>query len=257
MASLEVVVVDVAADGSPGLLDVVPLRQVGFLILEGPEPPLDLDVVSPATLAIHALAYMVLLEEFFVLLTGELAPLIRVQDLWLGHAERLLAGLDTGSGVQRVIQFPSDDAAAVPVNDGCQIQESVLHRDVGDVDGPRLVWTRYIGIPKQIRNHSFPLQTLRKVRLWVDRIDGHFGHPASCLLPSDAIAAAFQLCSHLPGTPGRMIGMQVIDDRFAFQLGIRNRFAAVVNAGSVDAAEIDGYADRNFRLLSRRMEVSD
>ena len=85
----------------------------------------------------------------------------------------------------------------------------------------------------------------------VDRIDGHFGHPASCLLPSDTIAAALQLCSHLPGTPGRMIGMQVIDDLLTFQLGIRDRFAAVVNAGSVDVAEIGCYADRNFRFISR------
>lgn len=145
---------DVAANGGPGFLDVVPFRQVGFFILERPEPPLDPDIVSPATLAIHALTYMVLFEKFFVLLAGELAALIRVQNLWLGHAERLLAGLDTGSGVQRVIQLPSDDTAAVPVNDGCQIQESVLHRNVGNVDRPRLVWTRYIGIPKQIRNHS-------------------------------------------------------------------------------------------------------
>ena len=80
----------------------MPFRQVGFLILEGPEPPLDPDVVSPTALAIHTLAYMVLLEEFFVLLAGELAPLIRVQDLWSRHSEHLLASLDTGSGVQRV-----------------------------------------------------------------------------------------------------------------------------------------------------------
>lgn len=74
MASLKVVVVDVAADGGPDFLDVLPLRQVGFLILEGPEPVLDLDIVSPTALAVHTLVYMVLLEEFFVLLAGELAP---------------------------------------------------------------------------------------------------------------------------------------------------------------------------------------
>ena len=53
----------------------MPLRQVGFLILEGPKPTLDLDIVSPTALAVHTLVYMVLLEEFFVLLAGELAPL--------------------------------------------------------------------------------------------------------------------------------------------------------------------------------------
>ena len=78
MASLKVVVVDVVAISGPGFLDVAPFRQVGFLILEGPEPPLDPDVVSPTALAIHVLAYMVLLEEFSILLAGELAPLITV-----------------------------------------------------------------------------------------------------------------------------------------------------------------------------------
>ena len=81
MASLKVVVVDVVANSGPGFLDVVPFRQVGFLILEGPEPPLDPDVVSPTALAIHALAYMVLLEEFFVLLAGKLADLLCVSCL--------------------------------------------------------------------------------------------------------------------------------------------------------------------------------
>ena len=103
MASLKVVVVDIAANGNPGLFDVVPLRQVSLLILESPEPPLDLDVVSPSALAVHALAYMVFLEELFVFLACELAALIRVQDLWFSHAERFLTGLYTGSGVQCII----------------------------------------------------------------------------------------------------------------------------------------------------------
>ena len=128
MASLKGVIVDVAADGGPDFLDVLPLRQVGFLLLEGPEPALDLDIVSPTALAVHTLVYMVLLEEFFVLLAGELAPLIRVQDLWSRHSERLL--------------------------------------------------------------------------------------------PSDVITTQLQLGSHLSGTPGRMIGVQVIDDLLAFQLCI-------------------------------------
>ena len=81
--------------------------------------------------------------------------------LWPGHAERLITGLYADSGVQCIIQLSPDDTTAVPVNDSCQIKESVLHRDVGDVDGSRLVRTCYIGIPKQIRDHSRTLQTLR------------------------------------------------------------------------------------------------
>ena len=102
MALLKVVVVDAASNGAPGFLDVMPFRQVDFLILEGPESSLDHNIVSPTALAVHALVYMVLLEELFVFLAGELTAPIRVQDFWPGHAERLFAGLYAGSGVQRV-----------------------------------------------------------------------------------------------------------------------------------------------------------
>lgn len=76
MAPFKVVVVDVVSDRSLGFLGIVPLSQIGFLIFEGTEPPLDLDVVSPTVLSIHALEYIVLLEKFLVFLAGELAALI-------------------------------------------------------------------------------------------------------------------------------------------------------------------------------------
>ena len=60
MASFKVVVVDVASNGAPGFLDVMPFRQVDFLILEGPELALDLDIVTPTALAVHALVSGVL-----------------------------------------------------------------------------------------------------------------------------------------------------------------------------------------------------
>lgn len=72
---------DVVANSGPIFLDVVPFHQVGFLILEGMEPPLDSDVVNPTALAIHALAYMVLLEEFFVLTHGRMIGVQVVDEL--------------------------------------------------------------------------------------------------------------------------------------------------------------------------------
>lgn len=73
MASLKVVFVGIAINGYPDFLDVVLLHQIGFLILERSEPPLNLDVVSPSALVVHALPYMVFLENPFVLLDCELA----------------------------------------------------------------------------------------------------------------------------------------------------------------------------------------
>ena len=47
MAALEVIHVDVVMDGLASLPDIAVLREIGFLIFECPEPPLNLDVVGP------------------------------------------------------------------------------------------------------------------------------------------------------------------------------------------------------------------
>ena len=136
MIALEVVGMDVLPDRSSGLLDVVPFCQAGFLILERAEPPLDLDVVSPAALAVHTLTYLVSLQKIFVALAGEPAALIRIRDLRFCRQESFLTCFDTRGGVQCIIQIPANDAAAIPVNDSCQVQEAVLQRDVGYINRP-------------------------------------------------------------------------------------------------------------------------
>ena len=117
MTALEVVGMDVLPDRSSSLLDVVPFCQAGFLILERAEPPLDLDVVSPAALAVHTLTYLVSLQKIFVALAGEPAALIRIRDLRFCRQESFLTCFDTRGGVQYIIQIPANDAAAIPVND--------------------------------------------------------------------------------------------------------------------------------------------
>ena len=123
MAALEVVLMNVCRNRLSGFSDVVPFRQVGFIIFESAEPPLDHDVVGPAAFAIHALADSVLTKEVPVFAAGELASLIGVEDIRFCHPERFPAGADARSGIQRIVKLPSDDAAADPVDDGCQIQK--------------------------------------------------------------------------------------------------------------------------------------
>lgn len=124
MAPLKVVVADISADSLSGLPDIVPLRQIGLVVLEGAKPPLDHDVVHPAALTIYALPDVIVCKEPLVFATCELAALITVQDGGLCNLEGIPAGPDAGSGIQCIIQLPSDDTSAVPVDDSSQIQES-------------------------------------------------------------------------------------------------------------------------------------
>ena len=76
MAPLKVVGVDILSDSCSCFLDVVVLRQIGFLILEATEPTLNHDVVCPATFSIHALTDAVFLYKVNVLLTCKLTALV-------------------------------------------------------------------------------------------------------------------------------------------------------------------------------------
>lgn len=141
MTAFEIVLMNVCCNCLSGFFDIVPFCQIGFIIFEGTEPPLDHDVVSPAALAVHALTNTVFLEKAFVFVAGELTALIRIEDFRLGNLECLLTGINTCSSIKRIIQFPSDNASAVPINDGCQIQKATFDRDIGDINGPGLIWT--------------------------------------------------------------------------------------------------------------------
>ena len=121
MTPLKVVGVDILSNSLSGFSDVIILCQIGFLILEATEPTLNHDVVCPAAFPIHALADTVCLYEVNVLLTCKLTSLIRIQYLWFGYLKCFFQCIDDHSGIECIVYFPSNDTAAVPINNGCQI----------------------------------------------------------------------------------------------------------------------------------------
>lgn len=52
--------------------------------------------------------------------------------------------------IQRVVHTPANYITAIDINDGIQIRESVLHRDVEDVGAQYLIASRYLQTTKQI-----------------------------------------------------------------------------------------------------------
>ena len=100
MASLKVVCVNIAANGSSCFLDVVILRQIRFLILKATKPTLDHDIVSPTTFSIHALTDAVFLNKINVLLTCKLTALIRIQNLRFCCFKCLFKSVNNYSGIR-------------------------------------------------------------------------------------------------------------------------------------------------------------
>lgn len=254
MAAFVVVSPDVVVDSLACLLNVVVLCQISLLVLEGAEPALDHDVVSPAALAVHALPDVVIFQELLVFTAGELAPLIRVEDNRLGHLEGLPERRDDHACVKRIVYLPADDVAAVPVDDGRQIQESVLDGNVGDINGPCLIGPVDNYVTQQVWHDLRVLQALGKVHLWINSLDAHLAHVTRCLAPADVATTPLQLPRHLAGAPGRIVRMQMVDDCLAVQLllGVYPRSMRIVRTGPVDFQQLGGFPHGDLRLLTLR-----
>ena len=134
MTALKSVGMYIASDGPPSFPNVAILRKVGFLIFEATKPAFNHDVVCPAAFSIHTLTDMVFFEKCYVLGACKLTSLIRAQNQGFCHLESFFQRVYDHSGVQGIIYLPANNTTAIPVNDGCQIQEAVLDGDIGDVD---------------------------------------------------------------------------------------------------------------------------
>lgn len=118
---LKVVGVNILSNGSSDFFDVIVLCQIGFFILEATKPALNHDIVRPAAFSIHALADAVFFYEINILLTCKLTSLVRIQYLCFCHIKCFFQSIDDHSGIKRIINFPADNTAAVPVDNICQI----------------------------------------------------------------------------------------------------------------------------------------
>ena len=121
MASFKVIGVDIPSNGFSCFLEISILREICFLILEAAEPAFNHDIICPSTFAIHALPDAVYLYKINVLLTCKLATLIRIQYLRFCYLKCLFLSINDHSGIKRIINFPADNTAAVPVDNSCQI----------------------------------------------------------------------------------------------------------------------------------------
>jgi len=133
MRPAAIVEVEVTSDRRARLGRGVVGSEIHLLIFDATPQPLDEDVVAPGALAVHADADPVFNQHASESRAGELAALVRVEDLRLTVAsESVLEGLDAERRLHRDRYSPRQHATAEPIEHDSQIDEAALHRDVGD-----------------------------------------------------------------------------------------------------------------------------
>src|ERR1700683_1333660 len=122
MRSAAIIEVQVAADRSAGLADIVVGSKVHLLVFDAAPQPLDEDVVPPGALAVHADGDLVFGQYAGECRASELAALIGVEDLRLAvTSQSILQRLDAERRLHRDRQPPRQHATAEPVEDNGEI----------------------------------------------------------------------------------------------------------------------------------------
>src|ERR1700748_2256514 len=116
MLTLRVVKVQPATNASLSFGHSRISMEVDLLVLETAPQPLDKDVVHAPALAVHADRDAMPLQDAGEVVTGELAALVGIENLWATMArERFLERLNAKIGVERVGKAPCHHRAAHPV----------------------------------------------------------------------------------------------------------------------------------------------
>ena len=208
-----VILVDKAVNAGSELSLGRVFLNVDLLSLQAAEPPFNHNVVRPAGLSVHALPDMQRFEQGLIVIAGELAALVGVDDRRDAVAlHRFTDCFQDGGRFQGIGQPPTHDLAAVPVNDRSQVHVVAFHPDVGDVDRPHLIRELSHITPEQVRKDSFLILALREVWPRIDRVDSHLAHVLLHRLPGYIVPVVSQQHANLSGTPRRILGMPVIDE---------------------------------------------
>ena len=118
-------------------------------------------------------------------------------------------GTDDGRRIERVRKVRPDNLPAAPVDERREVHVASLHRDVGDVNRPNLVWELRFVIPQQVRHDGLLEVPFGKVDLRINGMDAHVPHESPHGLSADVITFLLQFHDDLAGTEIRMLGVPV------------------------------------------------
>src|SRR5487761_119197 len=203
METLLIVKMKVAVHPSLSLPYCPVIPQVNFLIFQRAPQPLDKNVVQTSAPPVHTdpdLAHFQLAPEGF---TGELRPLVRVEDFRLTPPQCPPQRPQAESLFHRQRQRPAQHIPAEPIHHRHQVHKPAGHRNVGDIRAPDLVGSLHLQSPQQVRVDFMRLRAPAQPRLGIDGFQAHHRHQPPHPLPVHPPTLAPQPCHHPPASVKR------------------------------------------------------
>ena len=243
MRSLQVVFIDIFRNAASQPFGRFVFCYVQIIAFQAPKPTFNYHVIHPACLAVHTLPDALITEIFRIIIAGELATLVRIDDFRLAvHRDSSFCRHQDRRGIKTVGQFKTHDIAAVPVDYRRQIHVTSAHFDVGYINRPNLIRCGNSEIFQQIRKHFVCRITLGQVRFRVHRVNTHLIHIPLYKLASGSYAVLLEFHHKSADTQIAHLRVPIIyaafDTLFALNVSNGRRFGLVIIAAAADAEQL-------------------
>src|SRR3972149_2981068 len=110
--------------------------QTNFLVFDGAPQSFCKNIVHGAPTSIHADFDFFALQAFQIFLAGEVAALVAVPDFRFGLKQGVVYGSQHEIHLQGLAERPANNIARIPVQNGGEIQPSMLSPYAGDTCPP-------------------------------------------------------------------------------------------------------------------------
>ena len=144
--------------------------------------------------------------------------MVGVEDVRLTQAERPSERLSTELAVERVGQLPGEHIATEPVDDGHQVHEAVVERQIRNVRTPHEIGTGDVQVAQQVRINLVASVGDGRLGLGIDRLQTHELHQPLDPFMVHGVALQAEPGRHLgPAVEGRL-GILGVDQAHQVQV---------------------------------------
>ena len=232
-----------------GLTGRIVFIEIHFLPLEGSPEPFGEDIVDGSPFAVHTDPDVSGEEAFQIAVTGEMAPLVTVEN----RGERGFKGpvhtVEDKRHLQGLIQRPGDDIPGMPVDNGDKVHPSLKQADVRDVDPPDMMRVLGRDIPEQIRIDLVRKSPFAEVGTRMDPFDAHLPHGGPDPLPSHDEAFPGEDGRNAATPEERPAGVEFVDPVPKPDLFLRRRNRPIIQDRSRDPGQVGGNDEGKVGIL--------
>ena len=250
MWSLEVVPVDVAADGSMEFETIGEVGDIDQFVFDRPPEALDDNVVDGPAATVHADLNGAVFEDLEEFRGRELRSLVGVEDERLSPAESIAERIAAKGSFERVGKFPAENEAAVPVDDGRQVEEAVFHPNVSDIGAPDVIRRFDFDVAQEIRKDLVLGIALREPWLGIEGFESQNAAQALNALAVDFLSGGLaKQHGELAAAKRWMIEMDLVEQPEQSQIGLRFLRRRVVEGRPRERQQFALLADGKLPVL--------